>query len=201
MRWTDDQLAEALATVDEETDRLNRLVGNLLDASRLQIGALAVQTQPTVVIDVVDGALNSLDVPIDAVDVVVPPDVPEIMSDPALLERSLANVVGNAVRHNPPGRRVRVEAAAVGDSVHLRVVDRGEGVALVDRARITTPLQRLGDDQTHDGVGLGLAIARGFVTAMDGTFTLEDTPGGGLTVTIALPLATQATNGTGEESP
>ncbi|MGZ4741102.1 MAG: DUF4118 domain-containing protein, partial [Ilumatobacteraceae bacterium] len=201
MHWTDDQLGEALATVDEETDRLNRLVGNLLDASRLQIGALAVQTQSTVVVDVVDGALNSLDVPVDAVDVVVPPDVPEIMSDPALLERSLANVIGNAVRHNPPGRRVRVEAAAVGDSVHLRVVDRGEGVAMADRARIMTPLQRFGDDQPHDGIGLGLAIARGFVAAMDGTFTLEDTPGGGLTVTIALPLAAHTTNGASKQSP
>ena len=201
VQWTDDQLAEALATVDEETDRLNRLVGNLLDASRLQIGALAVQTQPTVVIDIVDGALKSLDVPIDSVDVVVPDDVPEIMSDPALLERSLANVVGNAVRYNPPGRRVRVEAAAVGDSVHLRVVDRGEGVASGDRARVTMPLQRLGDDQTHDGVGLGLAVARGFVTAMGGTFALEDTPGGGLTVTIVLPSLKTPPDQSGEDGP
>ena len=187
VKWTDDQLAEALATVDEETDRLNRLVGNLLDASRLQIGALAVETRPTVVTEVVDAALKSLDVRTDDVDIDVAPDVPPILSDAALLERSLANVIGNALRHNPPGRRVRIEAARVGDSVHLRVVDRGQGVAAADRARVITPLQRLGDDQVHDGVGLGLAVARGFVTAMGGTFTLEDTPGGGLTVTIALP--------------
>ena len=189
VKWTDDQLAEALATVDVETDRLNKLVGNLLDASRLQIGALAVETQPTVVIDVVDAALNGLDVQRENMDIDVPRHLPAILSDPALLERSLANVIENAVRHNPADRRVRIEAASVGDRVHLRVVDRGHGVAAADRARVTTPLQRLGDDQIHDGVGLGLAVARGFVTAMGGTFALEDTPGGGLTVTIALPSA------------
>jgi two-component system sensor histidine kinase KdpD len=187
MKWTDDQLAEALATVDIETDRLNKLVGNLLDASRLQIGALAVETRPTIVTEVVDAALNSLDLRPEDVDIDVAPDLPAIVSDPALLERSLANVIENAVRHNPVDQRVRIEAATVGDSVHLRIVDRGHGVATEDRARVTTPLQRLGDDQTHDGVGLGLAVSRGFVSAMGGTFALEDTPGGGLTVTIVLP--------------
>jgi two-component system sensor histidine kinase KdpD len=73
--------------------------------------------------------------------------------------------------------------------VHLRIVDRGPGVPAADRARVTTPLQRLGDEQTHDGVGLGFSIAQGFVDAMNGTFTLDDTPGGGLTVTISLPTA------------
>jgi two-component system sensor histidine kinase KdpD len=187
VKWTDDQLAEALATVDVETDRLNKLVGNLLDASRLQIGALAVETRPTFVTEVVDAALHSLDVRPEDVDLDVPRGLPAIVSDPALLERSLANVIENAVRHNPADQRVRIEAALVGDSVHLRIVDRGHGVATEDRARVTTPLQRLGDDQTHDGVGLGLAVARGFVSAMGGTIALEDTPGGGLTVTIALP--------------
>ena len=189
VKWTDDQLAEALATVDVETDRLNKLVGNLLDASRLQIGALAVETHPTLVIDVVDDALNSIDVQRETMDIDVPRGLPAILSDPALLERSLANVIENAIRHNPADRRVRIDAASVGDWVHLRVVDRGHGVAAADRARVTTPLQRLGDDQIRDGVGLGLAVARGFVTAMGGTFSLEDTPGGGLTVTIALPSA------------
>ena len=113
-----------------------------------------------------------------------------VMSDPVLLERSLANVISNAVRHAPPDQPVRVEAGIVGDSVHLRIVDRGEGIPAADRDRVTTPFQRLGDQRTNDdGVGLGLSIARGFVDAMHGTFTLDDTPGGGLTVTITLPKA------------
>jgi two-component system sensor histidine kinase KdpD len=187
VHWTPDQLGEALKTVDEETDRLNRLVGNLLDASRLQFGALAIETRPTVVIDTVKSALQSLKIRPEAVQLDIPLSVPTVMSDPDLLERSLANVIGNAVRHNPPDQSVRIEAAPVGDSVHVRVIDRGPGVPAADRARVTTPLQRLGDDQTNDGIGLGLSIARGFVDAMEGALSLDDTPGGGLTVTITLP--------------
>ncbi len=191
VRWTPDQLAEALETVDEETDRLNRLVGNLLDASRLQFGALAIETQPTVVVDIVMAAVQSLNARSDDVQIDIAPAVPPVMSDPALLERSLANVIGNALRHNPPGQHVRIEASPVGDSVHVRVIDRGPGVPAADRARVTMPLQRLGDAQANDGVGLGLSVAQGFVDAMGGALSLDDTPGGGLTVTVMLPKATE----------
>ncbi len=189
VKWTGDQLDEALKTVDEETDRLNRLVGDLLDASRLQIGALAIETEPTVVIDAVESVLQFFHGRADDIEVDVASTVPLVMSDRALLERSLANVIANSLHHNPAGERVRVEAARVGDAVHIRVVDRGPGISPSDRARATTPLHRLGDDQTSDGVGLGFSIAEGFIAAMAGVLTLDDTPGGGLTVTIALPMA------------
>jgi two-component system sensor histidine kinase KdpD len=190
VQWTDAQLAEALETVDHETDRLNRLVGNLLDASRLQIGALAVEISPTVLTDTVNSALQSLNVGPSQVQMDIASDVSAVMSDPMLLERSLANVISNALRHTPPDHPVRVEAGIVGDSVHLRIVDRGPGISVADRARVTKPFQRLGDQRTNDdGAGLGLSIAQGFVEAMHGTFALDDTPGGGLTVTIALPKA------------
>jgi two-component system, OmpR family, sensor histidine kinase KdpD len=192
VNWTEDQLAEALETVDQETDRLNRLVGNLLDASRLQIGALAVEIRPTVLNDTVNAALQSLNVGLDEVRIDIASDAAAVMGDPVLLERSLANVISNALRHTPPEHRVRVEGATVGDSVHLRVVDRGLGIPVADRAKVTTPFQRLGDQRTNDdGVGLGLSIAEGFIAAMHGTLTLDDTPGGGLTVTIALPKAAE----------
>jgi two-component system sensor histidine kinase KdpD len=113
-----------------------------------------------------------------------------VRADAALLERSLANVLANALRHNPEGEPVRLEAGVVGDDVHLRVVDRGPGIPASQRARVVAPFQRLGDQRTDDGVGLGLAIAVGFVEAMDGAITLDDTPGGGLTVTIVLHRAT-----------
>ena len=185
--WTPAQLAEALLTVDEETDRLNRLVGNLLDASRLQIGALAVALHPAGVADVVGASLQSIGATAGSVEVCIDPDVPLVTCDPALLERSLANVISNAVRHNPPGHPVRVESSFVAGAVHIRVVDRGPGVPAGQRSKVLAPFQRLGDQHTSDGVGLGFSIAQGFVDAMSGTLTLDDTPGGGLTVTIVLP--------------
>lgn len=184
--WTPAELSEALATVDEETDRLNRLVGNLLDASRLQSGALAVALRPTALEEPISAAIQSIGEPAEAIDVEIPDDLPLVHADGALLERSLANVLANALRHSPSGQPVRVSAGIVGDEVHLRVVDRGPGIPMTQRARILAPFQRLGDQQTDEGVGLGLAIAVGFVEAMGGTLTLDDTPGGGLTVTIAL---------------
>ena len=189
--WTSEQLAEALETVEQETDRLDRLVGNLLDASRLQIGALAVDMRPTVLSETISAALQSLDTAPGVVCVDVASTLPMVISDPVLLERSLANVLSNAIRHAPPEHPVRVEAGVVGDAVHLRIIDRGPGVPVADRARVTTPFQGLGDQRTTDGVGLGFSIAQGFVEAMHGAFTLDDTPGGGLTVTISLPMAAE----------
>ena len=188
--WTPDQIAEALVTVEEETDRLTMLVGNLLDASRLQIGALAINVQPTQVADVVAAALHSANLPAERVRVDIPSDLVAVVSDNALLERSLANIITNAERFSPLDQPVRIEAASIGHDVHLRVVDRGIGIAADDRGRVVQPFQRLGDVPVGDGVGLGLSIAHGFVTAMGGSLTLDDTPGGGLTVTIILPQAT-----------
>ena len=187
--WTPDQISEALAAVDEETDRLNRLVSNLLDASRLQSGALAVAVRPTAVEEPVSAAIHSIGAPARAVSVSMPDDLPLVRADAALLERSLANVLANALRHNPDDEPVRLEAGAVGDDVHVRVVDRGPGIPAAQRPRVVAPFQRFGDQRTDDGVGLGLAIAVGFVEAMGGAITLDDTPGGGLTVTIILHRA------------
>ncbi len=108
--------------------------------------------------------------------------------DPSLLERAIANVIANAVGVVTRATPVHVDAARIGDSIHLRVVDSGPGVRPEDRARVFRPFQRLGDRSSQGGVGLGLAVARGFVEANGGEITLDDTPGGGLTVLITLPL-------------
>ncbi|MDQ1422819.1 MAG: two-component system, OmpR family, sensor histidine kinase KdpD [Acidimicrobiaceae bacterium] len=187
--WTPAEIADALAAIDEETDRLNRVVGNLLDASRMQSGALAVDTRPTAIDEPVAAALASIDAPSDRVQVDLADDLPLVVADPVLLERSIANLVANALRHSPPHAGVRVDAGVVDASLHLRIVDRGPGIPLAERERVRAPFQRLGDSN-HDGnVGLGMAIASGFITAMHGELTLDDTPGGGLTATIVLPLA------------
>lgn len=183
---------EFLQTIDTEVDRLDRVVGNLLDMGRLQAGALSVLSRPTALEEVVSAALGHLDLSPDQVLVEVPETLPLVAIDGALVERAVANVVANAVAVQPDGVPVRVQAAAFarGDDewVALQVVDHGPGLAPEARAKVFEPFQRLGDRSTQAGVGLGLAIAQGFTTATGGALELDDTPGGGLTVTFELPV-------------
>lgn len=134
-------------------------------------------------------ALASLGDPSGRVSVAVPVELPPVLADPVLLERVIANLVRNALVHAPPTSDVRVEGAVVGDRGVLRVVDRGPGIPPDQREVVFGPFQRLGDGSSTIGVGLGLAVARGFVEAMAGELLLDDTPGGGLTATVELPLA------------
>ena len=187
--WTSDQRREFAQTIDTEADRLNRVVTNLLDMSRLQAGAVTVVNRPVYLEDIVATALASVDHDPNQVVVAVPETVPPVEADPALLERAVANIVANALAWTPPDTPVRVEAAPIGHRVHLRVIDRGPGVGPADRERVFQPFQRLGDRTTQPGVGLGLAVARGFVQVFGGEILLEDTPGGGLTVVLDLPEA------------
>jgi two-component system sensor histidine kinase KdpD len=187
--WDPEQRRAFAETIDVEADRLNRLVGNLLDMSRLNAGAVTVAARPVYLEDVVAAALGSLDHDPTHVVVSVPETLDPVSVDPALLERALANIVANALAWSPPSAPVRIEGAAVAGRVHLRVIDRGPGVAPADRQRVFQPFQRLGDHSTQAGVGLGLAVARGFIEATGGRIELDDTPGGGLTVLIDLPIA------------
>jgi two-component system sensor histidine kinase KdpD len=161
---------------------------HLLDASRLQIGALAVNYQTVDVAESIGVVLASLRAGADRVDVDVPSGLPPARGDSALLERSLDNIVTNALRHGGPSR-ARITVGVVGQEVHVCVIDRGAGIPEHLRERIMAPFQQLGDDRAGGGVGLGMSIAQGFVQAMHGRLELDDTPGGGLTVTIVLPLA------------
>jgi two-component system sensor histidine kinase KdpD len=190
VEWTPGDVDSFAKTIDAETDRLNGLVSNLLDMSRLQSGMLGVQLRPVAVDEVVYAALASLSCDIADVDVSVPDTLPLVQADPALLERALANVILNALNWAPEGTRVRVEAARIGDRVDLRVTDRGAGIPRDKREAVFQPFQRLGDGgrAAYDGLGLGLAVAEGFVDALDGEITIDDTPGGGATVVITIKV-------------
>jgi two-component system sensor histidine kinase KdpD len=123
------------------------------------------------------------------IDVDVPDSLPPVEVDPVLLERALVNIIGNAIGFSPPGERVRIQAGAVGDRVELRIIDRGRGIPVAERERAFLPFQRLGDHPNGEGVGLGLAVAKGFVEAMAGDLSVDDTPGGGCTIVVSLPEA------------
>jgi two-component system sensor histidine kinase KdpD len=185
--WSADDEAELLAGIEAGADRLDHLIGNLLDMSRLQTGTVSPLVAPVDLDEVVPAALAA--VPRDRVDLDIPEDLPMVEADPGLLERSVANVVENAVKYSPPGRRVVVAASAVHDRVELRVADRGPGVPEAARGAIFEPFQRHGDAPRGNGVGLGLAVARGFAESMGGTLEAEETPGGGLTMVLALRTA------------
>ncbi|MGZ4682161.1 MAG: DUF4118 domain-containing protein [Acidimicrobiales bacterium] len=187
--WTPEAQQEFLTTIDEESDRLNNLVGNLLDMSRVETGVLEVALRPVALEEVVALSLASLSEPTDKVEVQVSEELSPVLADPVLLERVVANLVSNALRYAPADQPVLIEAGRVGDRIDLRVIDRGPGVPPADRERIFEPFQRLGDRATGSGVGLGLAVARGFTAAMGGELTLDDTPGGGLTSVISLRCA------------
>jgi two-component system sensor histidine kinase KdpD len=185
--WDPHDLAEVHAAIETETDRLDHLVGNLLDASRLQSGTLAVSLRPTAIEDVMSTAIAG--VPATRILLDVGPDLPLVDTDPVLLERALANLVGNAVRYSPEDTTVRVEAKHIGDHVHIRITDHGPGIPRSEHELVFRPFQRLDDSSGH-GIGLGLAITRGFVHAVGGAIELDETPGGGLTVLVTVPIAT-----------
>jgi len=189
VQWADEARDELLETIEESTDRLADLIANILDMTRIQVGAVAAQPVDVAVDEVV--ALALLDVPSAAVRMDIPDDLPFVRADPGLLERVVANLVDNAVRHTPAGRRVDVTADAAGGVVALRVVDHGTGVPKELWDAMFAPFQRLDDHAVGVGAGLGLAIVRGFCTAMDVQVEPEETPGGGLTMVLRLPLAEQ----------
>ncbi|MFF3285594.1 ATP-binding protein [Streptomyces sp. NPDC003023] len=185
--WSEADEAELLAGIEEGADRLDHLVGNLLDMSRLQTGTVTPLIRKTGLDEVIP--LGLAGVPADSVELDIPETLPMVAVDRGLLERAVANIVENAVKYSPDGAPVTVAASALGRRVELRVVDRGVGVPDDAKDRIFEPFQRYGDAPRGAGVGLGLAVARGFMEAMGGTLTAEDTPGGGMTMVITLPAA------------
>ncbi|MEV3972235.1 ATP-binding protein [Streptomyces sp. NPDC050698] len=187
VEWSEEDRAELLEGIEEGSDRLDHLVGNLLDMSRLQTGTVTPLIREIDLDEVVPMALGG--VPDGSAALDVPETLPMVAVDPGLLERAMANLVENAVKHGPPGAPVLVAASALADRVEVRVVDRGPGVPDEAKDRIFEPFQRYGDAPRGAGVGLGLAVARGFAEAMGGTLHAEDTPGGGLTMVLTLRAA------------
>ena len=143
-------------------------------------------------------ALDSLGPAARDIELDIPDWLPEVETDPALLERVVANLAANALRYSPPGISPRVSASTHADSVELRISDRGPGISELQRERMFTPFQRLGDTDNTTGVGLGLALSLGLMQALGHTLTPEETPGGGLTMVLAMRISAAPT---GEAAP
>jgi two-component system sensor histidine kinase KdpD len=184
--WSVEDEQALLATIEEGSDRLEKLINNLLDMSRVHTGSLQPFLRATALDEVVPLALRGL-AGADTVVLDLPDSLPLIATDAGLLERVVANLVANALRFSVGKPPVEIVGTAdKGDSVRLAVIDHGPGVPDQDRERMFEPFQRLGDRSSASGVGLGLAVARGFTEAMGGRIEASRTPGGGLTMTVEL---------------
>ncbi len=175
-----------LVNIDQAADRLDGMVRDLLDMSRLQAGVIGRATGKVALEEVVASALGTAPTSVDRVNVSVSESLPLVHADAGLLSRALANLISNAVAWSPDEAMVRIDAGLVGNFVDLRIIDRGPGIPVAERDRMFVPFQRLGDRSNDAGVGLGLAIARGFIDAIGARLEAEDTPGGGLTMSIRL---------------
>jgi two-component system sensor histidine kinase KdpD len=186
--WSPEDRAELLATIEDGADRLTDLIANLLDMSRVSAGALSPVLRPVGLDEIAPMMASSLDhggvMRFDIAD-----DLPLVLADPGLLERALANLASNALRYSPRGHPPTLRAHAVGGRVLIDVIDSGPGVPEDERARIVQPFHQLGDQRRGSGVGLGLAVAKGFVEVMGGELRALSTLGGGLTMRIDLAAA------------
>jgi two-component system sensor histidine kinase KdpD len=198
VEWSEADEADLLATIEQNADRLDALIGNLLDMSRLHTGSLQPFLRPTAIDEVAPVAVGGLD-DSPRPEMAVPDGFPLVLADPGLLERVLANLFSNALRYSPAGRPPELHAVLDGGTARLEVVDHGPGVPDELKERIFEPFERVGDRQP--GVGLGLAVARGFAEAMGGRIGAFDTPGGGLTVRVTLPVASADRSALGAQRP
>jgi two-component system sensor histidine kinase KdpD len=195
VEWTEADEAALLATIEKSADRLNALIGNLLDMSRLTTGSLQPFLRATAIDEVAPVALRGLDGGTD-MRLAVPDGLPLVLTDPGLLERVLANLFANALAYSPTGRHPQLRASQLGDSVLLEVIDHGRGVPDEAKDSMFEPFQRLdargADPSGGTGVGLGLAVVKGFLDAMGCSVAAADTPGGGLTMRVILPCVAAA---------
>lgn len=187
--WSKEQTHTFLESILADTERLNRLVGQLLDASRIQAGAVHVFYQEVGIDEVVLAALEGLAGDRARVRVEVPEFLPLLQTDPALLERVVANLVENALAWSPADSAVTVSADLVAGRVDVRVVDRGTGIEAAELERVFRPFYRVGGGKNSTGIGLGLSVSQGFLDAMGHELAVEDTPGGGTTMVISLKTA------------
>ena len=188
VQWPPEDQTEFLQTISEETERLNRVVSDLLDAGRLQTGTLQIQKRQTGIEDVVSTVATAFRVQGHRLSIDTEVELPDVSTDPVLLERIIENLVRNALDHSPPETPVRVTAGIVGNRIDLRIIDRGPGIDPDTRQMIFEPYRTL-DDSHMAGVGLGLAVAKGLADALTHQITVDDTPGGGTTMILSVELA------------
>jgi two-component system sensor histidine kinase KdpD len=179
-----------IETASEEADRLNRLVGNLLDMTRLESGAMHIKKEACDIQDLVGSTLEELGGRLGnrSISIEIPPELPLIPLDFVLIERVLVNVIDNALKYSPVNTPIEISAHTAGAFLEIEVADRGTGIPLEDLNRIFDKFYRVQRPDNISGTGLGLSISKGIVQAHGGFIAAENRPDRGTIITISLPL-------------
>ena len=186
----DESRTELLEAAWEDAGRLNRFVGNLLDMTRLEAGAIKLKEELCDVQDLIGCALTSLDRRLGKrkVDVHLSDGLPMVRMDMALMTQVLINLLDNSIKYSPGGSPIEIAAKSDVKQLHLEVSDRGAGIPEQDLKRVFDKFYRVPIPEGAGGTGLGLAICKGIVEAHDGKISAENRPGGGLRIIVTLPL-------------
>jgi two-component system, OmpR family, sensor histidine kinase KdpD len=182
-----DERNAVLGGVDAQVRQLTRLVVNLIDAGRLEAGEVLVHAETLDLAAMLSNSIANVDTRGRTVECDVPKELPSLVTDPILIQRVITNVVSNACRFGPADKPVIIKVGVVGDYVEMLVIDRGPGMPEGLREAVLAPFNRLSGDQLD--AGLNLTVASGFTQLLGGRILFEDTPGGGLTVAVELPLS------------
>ena len=177
---------------EEEADRLTRLIGNLLDLSRIEAGAVHPRTDWCDLLDVISTTVSHVRDPLSSgrIQIELDGELPLVRADASQLERVFSNLIENALRFSPADQPVRISGGVGAGKVTVRVVDRGPGIPASQRASIFEPFQSGGTDR-RDGVGLGLAISKGFTEANGGELRLQADSADGTAFAVSFPLVKQ----------
>ncbi len=191
VRWTGDERREFARSIEEEAQRLNRLVGNLLDLSRIEAGSLRPDKAWHDLVDLIDGVLGRLTTVTaqHRVTVDISENLPPVLMDYLEIDQVLSNLIENAVKHTPPGTLVRVSGRLLDSEVEVAVSDDGPGIAREALPRLFEPFYSAARSRHPRGTGLGLAVAKGIVEAHGGRIRAENPPRGGACFTFSLPVS------------
>jgi two-component system sensor histidine kinase KdpD len=187
----DDKVA-LIDAIEEEADRLTRLIGNLLDLSRIEAGAVHPRTDWCDLLDVISTTVSHVRDPLASglIQIELDSELPLVRADASQLERVFSNLIENALRFSPVDQPVRISGGVGAGKVTVRVVDRGPGIPASQRGSIFEPFQSGGTDR-RDGVGLGLAISKGFTEANGGELRLQADSADGTAFAVSFPLVEQ----------
>ena len=186
--WPEDTQQEFLSSIESETDRLTSIVTNLLDLSRLESGVMQPAIRAVSLEEVVPSVVHYFEANHKNLNLELPADIEDVAVDPALLERVISNLLDNAFKWAPRQSTVTIRAHQSGNYAQIHFIDHGPGISQEHKQVVRQPFHRVGDKSQNGGLGLGLAIADRLVESMNGRLELRDTPGGGLTSVVLLPI-------------